>query len=313
MSDQTKGYIIALIGITFWSTTAIFMGYLITNYGLLPLVLAFWRNVFVCVALIPVLFLVNQSLLKISKDRLMFFILYGLILAFFNSIWTLSLETNGAAVSTVLIYSSAGFGAVLARWLFKETLGYPKIIAIALSLTGCVMVSNAYSLDMWQLNLLGVSTGLLSGVLFAIYSLMGKEAARRKINPWTSMLYSFAFGSVFIMIFNMFSSLPGSAGSLSALIPDLPLQGWLILMLLSFVPTIMGYGLYNTSMNYLPVSIANLLATLEPGMTAVQAYIFLSERMTITQIIGGIVILSAVVIVQFEKEPSKKHLEYASH
>lgn len=56
------------------------------------------------------------------------------------------------------------------------------------------------------------------------------------------------------------------------------------------------------SMNYLPASITNLLATLEPAMTSVEAYIFLDERMTFLQIIGGLIILSAVLIVQLEKE-----------
>ena len=55
-------------------------------------------------------------------------------------------------------------------------------------------------------------------------------------------------------------------------------------------------------MNYLPASITNLLATLEPAMTAIEAYIFLDERMTFLQIIGGLIILSAVLIVQLERE-----------
>jgi drug/metabolite transporter (DMT)-like permease len=55
-------------------------------------------------------------------------------------------------------------------------------------------------------------------------------------------------------------------------------------------------------MNYLPASITNLLATLEPAMTTVEAYIFLHERMTLIQIVGSFVILSAVLIVQLERE-----------
>jgi len=301
MSGKSKGYIIALIGITFWSTTGIFIGYLITNYHLPALVLAFWRNALVCVVLMPVLFLVRRSLVQINSNQIGFFIFYGLILALFNSIWTLAVETNGAAVATVLGYSSAGFTALIAWWIFKEKLGFPKIIALILSLTGCVMVSNAYSSDMWALNPLGVTTGLLSGVLFASYSLMGKEAAKRKINPWTALLYSFAFGSLFILVFNLIPTIPGAGGSFGGLLPDLPPTGWLILITLAFLPTVLGFGLYNSSLNYLPASIANLLATLEPVMTAIEAYIFLNERMTVIQIIGSLVILAAVVIVQFER------------
>ena len=104
------------------------------------------------------------------------------------------------------------------------------------------------------------------------------------------------------MLFNLISALPGAAGSVEALFPDLPINGWLTLIFLSFVPTVLGFGLYNTSMNYLPASIANLLATLEPALTAVEAYIFLHERMTLIQILGSLIILSAVLIVQLEKE-----------
>jgi drug/metabolite transporter, DME family len=302
MSRLTKGYIIALIGITIWSTTGVLISYLVVNYRMPALLLAFWRNLLVCVALVLALSLIRRSLLRIQRSLIGFYIIYGFILAVFNSIWTLSVAANGAAVATVLAYSSAGFTAILALWLFKERLGIPKIAAVLLSLGGCVLVSNAYRAEMWKLNPLGIASGLLSGLLFAIYTLIGKETARRDINPWTSMLYSFGFGSLFIMIFNLFPALPGAAGSVQALYPNLPTKGWLVLILLSFGPTVLGFGLYNMSMNYLPASITNLLATLEPAMTAAEAYVFLHEHMTLIQIAGSLVILSAVLIVQFQKE-----------
>ena len=302
MSRLAKGYLIALTGITFWSTTGVFIGYLITNYEMPALVLAFWRNLLVCAGLIWVLAVVNRPLLACARQHLRFYILYGLVLAIFNSIWTISVETNGAAVATVLGYSSAGFTAILARWLFQEKLGLPKIMAIILSLIGCVLVSNAYSPEMWRLNPLGIVTGLLSGLLFAAYNLFGKEAASRQLNAWTSLLYSFAFGSVFILLFNLLPFVPGTPPSLSELWPDLPVAGWLVLLLLALVPTLLGFGLYVASMNYLPVSIASLLATLEPALTAVEAYIFLGERMSPVQIGGSVIILLAVVFVQLEKD-----------
>ena len=305
MSRLTKGYVIAIIGITLWSTTGVLIGYLVTNYKMPALLLAFWRNVLVCVALFPALFIIRRSLLRISVPQIRFYAFYGLVLAVFNSIWVLSVQANGAAVATVLAYSSAGFTAILALWLFRERLGFAKITAVILSLSGCVMVSNAYSGEMWKLNPLAGSTGLLSGLLFAVYTLIGKEAARRNFNAWTSMFYSFAFASIFTMIFNLIPALPGAAGYYQALFPNLPIQGWLILILLSFVPTVFGFGLYNMSMNYLPASITNLLATLEPTMTAAEAYIFLGERMSMVQITGGLIILSAVLIVQLEKEEVK--------
>jgi drug/metabolite transporter, DME family len=302
MSQLTKGYLIGIIGITIWSTTGIFIGYLITTYAMPPLLLSLWRNLLVCAALAPVLFLIRRSLLRVERTQIKFYAFYGLILALFNSVWVLSVKANGAAVGTVLAYSSAGFTAVFARWFFKEALRLPKIVAVIFSLIGCVLVSNAYSPDMWNLNPLAIITGLLSGVLFAGYNLVAKEATKRNLNPWSSLLYSFAFSGLFTFIFNLLPILPGTAGSLSALVPNLPFNGWLVLAVLSFIPTLLGFGLYNTAMNYLTASTASLLATLEPVMTAVEAAILLGERMTPIQIIGSLFILSAVLIARLEKE-----------
>ncbi|WP_129632594.1 DMT family transporter [Candidatus Oscillochloris fontis] len=303
MSPQAKGYLTALIGITVWSTTGVFMSHLIVTYHIPAFVLALWRNLLVCVALLPVLLFVNRTLLRIKPINLSFYGWYGFVLALLNTLWALSVQANGAAVATVLVYSSAGFTAIFAIWIFKERLGIIKGIAILLSLAGCVMVSNAYNGTIWHLNPLGVITGILSGVIFAIYTLMGKESAKRQINTWNALFYSFALGAIWITIFNLWPGMPGSTGSYARLWPDLPLNGWLILLMLAIIPTLLGFGLYNTSMNYLSASIANLLATLEPAMTAVQAYIFLDERMSVIQIVGSLIIILAVFIVQIEKQP----------
>jgi drug/metabolite transporter, DME family len=300
MSQSTRGYIIATIGITIWSMTGILIGYLITNYQTPALLLSFWRALFVVIGLIPALALIRRSLLRIERTQIRFYAAYGLILALFNSIYVLSVRANGAAVSTVLAYSSAAFTAILAWWFFNEPLGLPKIAAVVLSMIGCVLVSNAYSPEMWNLNPVGIITGLITGILFAVYNMMGKETARRNLSAWTSLLYSFAFSALFTLIFNLFPAVPGAAGSLSAIVPNLPLNGWLILIVLAFIPTLLGYGLYNTAMNYLPASIVSLLATVEPVLTTVEAYIFLGERMIVVQLIGSALILSAVLIARLE-------------
>jgi DME family drug/metabolite transporter len=298
MSRLTKGYVTAFIGIAAWSTTGVLISYLLTSYEISPLLLAFWRNLLVCLALVLVFLTFQRSAFRIQVPEVRFYIIYGLVLAFMNCVWVFSVAANGAAVSTVLIYSSVGFTVILARWLFKERLALAKILAVVASLGGCVMVSNAYRTEMWSLNSVGISTGLLSGLAFAGYSLVGKEAARRETSPWASLLYSFAFGSLFVLVVNLLPGVSGAAGSPSLLVPHLPIEGWLILIVLAFIPTLLGFGLYNLSMHYLPAGTANLLATSEPVMTAVEAYIFLGERMTVIQIMGSLIVLSAMLVVQ---------------
>lgn len=301
MSRLTKGYLIALVGTIFWSTSAIFISYLTTTHQMPPLLLSCWRDLFVCAALLPALYFFRPALLKFPRKNLLFFVLYGLVLALFNATWSLSVKLNGAAVSTVLSYGSAGFTVLLSWWLLKERLNPPKIVGVVFSLVGCVLVANAYDINVWRANPMGISVGLFSGLLFAIFSLMGSETSRRGINTWQSLLFSFASAVVFLLVFNLIPGLPGAAGA-GHMFPSLPWQGWLALAVLAFVPTIFGYGLYAISMGYLPASTANLIATSEPVFTTIQAYFILGERMGPIQITGSLLILVSVLMVRLSEK-----------
>ncbi len=290
---------ICLVGTTLWSFTAIFIRYLMVTYQMPALTLAAWRDLLVALALAAVFFLFRRSLLSVGAGNLGFMLLYGLVLTLFNSLWTISVVYNGAAVSTVLAYSSAAFTALLGWWLFHEPLGILKILAVVLSLAGCAFVSGAYDPSAWQLNTAGVVTGLLSGVAFAGYSLMGKITARREINPWSALMYSFFFAGIFLSLSNLFEGwLPAGVASTNFLWLGGAVAGWLVLISLAWLPTIGGYGLYTVSMGYLPVSVANLIATLEPALTAIWAYLLLGERLTPVQIFGSAMIVTGVLLLR---------------
>ncbi len=170
---------------------------------------------------------------------------------------------------------------------------------MVLSLGGCVFVSGAYDPATWQLNTVGIITGLLSGLAFAGYSLMGKMSARRGINPWTALLYSFLIAGILLVMFNFLEDwLPAGIASTDFLWLGNAWTGWLVLISLAWLPTIGGYGLYTVSLGYLPVSVANLIATLEPAMTAAWAFLFLGERMTSLQIVGSAMIIAGVVLLR---------------
>jgi drug/metabolite transporter (DMT)-like permease len=300
---MTKGYLINLVGITIWSMSGIFISLLVGPYRLSALVLAFWRNAFVCLGLILAMLIFRPALLHIrSKDRV-FFLVFGLLVGAMNTTWVLSVKFNGAAVATVIVYGSTAFTALIGRILFRESLGLPKIVSVLLSLTGCVLVAEAYNPTMWRVNPLGLVIGLFSALTFSIYSVLGKEAARREINPWSSLFFSFLIGTAFIFAVNFLPGLPASIASVHALLPSLAFNGWLIMIAVS-ICTLLGNGLYVTSIVYLPVSVANLIAALEPVMTAVEAYVYLGERLTIFQILGGFMVIGAVVWLRLSEDSS---------
>jgi DME family drug/metabolite transporter len=77
--------------------------------------------------------------------------------------------------------------------------------------------------------------------------------------------------------------------------------GWGILLLLALGPTIGGFGLYSLSLTLLPASVANLIAMLEPALTAVMAYLLLGERLNGMQWLGSLCIIGCVLIVRLNE------------
>jgi drug/metabolite transporter (DMT)-like permease len=306
-SPLTRGYLIALASAAALSTTAVFVRVLTQTYRAPALVLALWRDGIVSLTLFLVLMIWRPKLLRVNRKLWFYLVLYGLLQAIFNAFWTLSVAMNGAAISTVLVYSSAAFTALLGWWFLKESLNWGKILAVALSIGGCVLVAGAFDPSIWKANWIGFLVGLVSGLSYAIYSLMGRSASQRGLNPWTTVFYTFGIAAVFLFFFNLlpWKILPGMALRPSDFLwLEKDLTGWGILLFLAMGPTLLGFGLYNTSLVYLPSSVANLIATSEPSFTAVVAYLFLGEMLTSVQIWGSLMIMAGVVVLRIFEERS---------
>jgi drug/metabolite transporter (DMT)-like permease len=300
-SDFARGYPIAVVSAIILSTTAIFIRYLTQTYKMPALVLAFWRDAFVALTMLIALAILRPRMLHTGRGHISYLVAYGLMLTMFNSFWTLSVSLNGAAVSTVLVYSSAAFTALLGKWLLKERLGWVKLVTIAGCLAGCILISGVLEPGAWQANLTGILTGTLSGLWYAGYSLMGRSAAQRGLNPWTTLFYTFSFAACFLLAVNVSLGrfLPGAAARpVDLLWLGKAGQGWFVLFLLAAGPTVAGFGLYNVSLGYLPSSVANLVLTLEPTFTAAIAYFVLRERLNGIQVAGSLLILGSVVFLR---------------
>jgi drug/metabolite transporter (DMT)-like permease len=300
-SQASRGFLIALTATVIWSTTGIFISYLSRTYALPSLVLAFWRDLFVTFGMAVGLLIFSRARFQLDRIHWRFMAFYGITLAIFNSMWTFSVQYNGAAVATVMAFSSPAMTAILSRIVHKEKFSRIKILSILLSLAGIILVAGAYDISAWNLNPLGIIFGLLSGSMFAVYNLEGKHASDTKIDSWTALLYSFALATVFLLFFNLGNDLfiTGKAPFADMLWLGNSVSGWGILFFLGVAPTLGGFGLYTLSIRYLSPTTSNLIATLEPAFTAIWAYFILSEMLTAIQLIGGGLVLAGVILLRF--------------
>ncbi len=299
-----RGFLTALFSALAQSSGSVFIRYLSIEYQLPALVLSFWRLLFVVIILGSILLIFKPESLKGLRSHLPLLAAFGFLLSMNMALYTVSVVINGAAVATALVYISGAFSAILGRIFLKEELNLLKILAAIISFAGCVLVVNAYDPAAWSLNTTGILTGILSGLGYAIYGMVGRVTSQRGINPWASLMAAFGFASFFMLFFNLAFGrvLPGGAASLIEMLwLGNEWVGWGILLVLAAGPTLLGFGLYNVSLNYLPASVANLILTAEPVFTAIVAYFLLGEVLTLIQVLGGLLILTGVVLLKIGK------------
>lgn len=285
-----RGYVILLFSTAVLSTTGIFIKFLLINFPLEPLVLAFWRVLFVALALGAGIALVRPLLFAVKWRDIPILALFGLLgVGLHQFMWITSVQTNGAGVATVLVYIQPGIVAAISYRFLKESLDRTKIGALLLTLTGMVMVSRAYEVGNVNLNWLGILTGLGSGFTWASYALLARYMTRR-YSAWTLLFYGFLFGALFLLPMQYFVhdlfSLGGS------------IDGWGLILLLAIVPTLGGFALYTIGLSHLPASLATIIGTLEPVLSVTLAYILFGEVMNPAQIFGAGLILWSVIMLR---------------
>jgi drug/metabolite transporter (DMT)-like permease len=175
---------------------------------------------------------------------------------------------------------------------WKERPTFLKISALFLAFGGCFLVVGGYDLDLLKMNLLGILGGLTSAITFAGYSLLGERAMHR-YKPWTVLFYALAFSALTWHVFYPPFTYIGAGYSLVQ-------WGWIIYI--SIVGTILPFGLFFTGINHIRSTRASITATLEPISAGFFAFILLGERLLLLQIIGGCMVILAVVLLQLQQE-----------
>lgn len=293
-SHLARGYALALTGTFVWSATGPMIAYLLASTTLLPVTLAAWRDLLTAGVLALLLAAFARHRLRLPRRHWGFLAAYGAALALTNAVWTWSVQLNGAAISTVLVYTSPALVALGSRWLFGEKLSRVIGVSLVLSIVGVALVAGLYDPLTLAANPAGTILGIGSGALFAAYSLFGKGAARRGLHATTIMVYTFGVAGALLFL---------AAGRDA--VPTIPPSAWLGLLILAAGPTLGGYGLFTASLAYLPAANASLITVLEPALTACLAWVFLGETMTPLQLLGGALIVSSVVALALGERRSE--------
>ncbi|NWG19582.1 MAG: EamA family transporter [Chloroflexi bacterium] len=289
------GYALSVLAAIVWAATAPGLAYLITTYRIPGLTLALWRDVFIAGACIAGVLLVRPAMLRIGRREIGNLALTGIVsIGVYHALWLWSVTLNGAAVAVVLIYTYPTFVTIGAWLLFREPIGKPHMVALALALAGCALVVRAYDPAVLRISWPGAAIGLLTALTHTVYVLVGQRNAL-SISPWATLTYTMTFGSLTLLVLVVGADMLAPAQRSYLWAVDEPLA-WLILAAIAIGPTLSGYALFTLALRHIPGRVAGLISVIEAPVATMIAVALLGERLESLQVLGMAMILSAIAL-----------------
>jgi DME family drug/metabolite transporter len=275
-----------------WSTSGIFINFVIDGSGISPWGLAFWRDLGTFTCLLVGLALFRPDLLRVKRRDLPWLGAMGAFsTGLLHVLWIASVMINGVAVSTVIQCNGLALITVGAWLIWREPLTRYKITAIVLASIGTVLISRLDGLGETQITTTGLLVALALAVTYSGLSLFGKKLAG-DYNPWTVLVYIFGFATLTLLPFQIGLPIPWPV--------PLSVLGYFAALVL--LPTTLGFGLYNTSLHHLQASVASIVATLEVPFAAIASYIVLGERLDGWQVLGAALVISGVILLSWPRQ-----------
>lgn len=307
---RRQGVVLAVLAMLFWSTTGPFIEILGKDYHLKPIELSFWRTLMISGLLAPIVWKrQGRAGFSLTRREFWLYALNGIIgIAVFNVAWSGSVQINGTAVASTLVYCAPIFVGLGGWLLLHESVGLARVIAIGVNILGCALAAGAYDPVALLQKPEGLLLGLTSGFTFAVYTLLGKITGRKnKRDDFSMLFYLFLFGCLALLPWGLVQE--GTA----LFSPSLDLGGWGLLAALAFGPTLGGYILFTASLKYLPAAIASLFTSLELPVSALMALALFGRGLSLIQWLGAFLIVGAVVALQLNDfRNNRKSLKAAS-
>ena len=186
-------------------------------------------------------------------------------------------------IAGLLLYLYPSFVVIIGLVALRRRPGWLRALAVALSLAGCFIT-------FWKAGsypLAGIALGLIMAVVYAAYLVVG-ERMLAEVDPIAATAVMMSAAAIVYWIACLATGevrLPSSPRVIGGILG------------VAFVATVIPVTTLLGSMRIIGAADASLVSTLEPVLTILWSSILIGERFGPAQIVGGILILSAVLAI----------------
>ena len=245
---------------------------------------AFWRCALGAALLLPPALMRRE---RFPRGRDLYVgVASGVALGAHFGFWISSLDHTSVAASVVLVSTQPVFVAILAYLLVGERTSPLSFAGILAALAGTAVIAGDDSVG--SAALLGNALALVGAVTIAIYVLIGRSSRTGGIGvlPYSVVVYSAAALALLPVALLFEIRLWGYSG-----------ETWLWLWAITLGPQIMGHTVFNWALRYVEASVISGTILAEPVVSALLAWLILSEKPGVATVVGGAVVLSGLFLL----------------
>ncbi len=206
-----------------------------------------------------------------------------------TGLFFLALTRLDAGLAVLLVYIAPVLVAITAVAIGRERLGRAQVVALVVAVGGTALVATGGGVG--RVDGLGMVFAFGCAVAFTAYMLLSHAIVGR-VNP-IALSASVCTGCAL-----SFLTAAGASG-------HLPLHatgtGWLLICALALFSTVIAVTTLAAGTARVGPSTATILATFEPVVATMLAVTILDERLAAVQVVGGLLVLSSVLIVSVRR------------
>ncbi|MFK9090832.1 DMT family transporter [Bacillus salipaludis] len=251
--------------------------------------IAFLRGVIGSIFLLLASFIVkHKPSFKALKKNAILLLLSGAAIGF-N--WIFLFEAyryTTISNATISYYFAPIFVMMLAPWILKEKLTSVKVVCIILAMVGLFLIVNPGAGDSSGSvqHVKGIFYGLIAAAFYASVVLMNKFI--KNLSGFETTLVQLIAAVLVLLPYVWWQGQLHFTG--------LDSTSFLFILVIGVVHTGLAYFLYFTSIKELKGQTIAVLSYIDPISAVIIAAIFLSEGMSLIQMIGGVLVLGATFL-----------------
>ena len=297
-----RGYLFIAAATFLWGVSAalgraVFTGKLAlageAQHPIEPLILSQTRTTFSLLVLLPLL--VGRGgwrRIKLPIPDLVQCLILGMLgVAVSNYFYYVAIQRTSVAIAIVLQYTAPVWVLLYVVARKQQSLSAQKVVAVGVALAGIALtigIVGGKSAAPMHLDSYGLIAAMLASFSFAFYNIGGHQILARH-DRWRVLTWTLVSAAVFWLVVNP----PWKVLAAHYTWPQ-----WCFLFIFSILSVLGSFSLYFLGLQHLEPTRAIIASCLEPVFSILLAALLLRESVRTIQMLGIILVLSAIVIVQ---------------